>query len=154
MEGFTTCWLTDVYAGNTVEQMLKGKQFNRAVRGSMTCSGTACLISILISVKYLHDQEICFQAVWWKEKLSDVSSWHEQIACDSCYKSRCKFGQIIPIWSRTDRADPNLDCLACCKTPYSTTIRIQTTKRTGFATTGILWRTGVSRPFARSCMFM
>jgi len=33
---------SDVYAGNTVEQMLKGKQFNRAVRGSMTCSGTAC----------------------------------------------------------------------------------------------------------------
>jgi hypothetical protein len=53
----------DVYAGNTVEQMLKGKQFNRAVRRSMACSGTACLISILISVKYLHDQEICFQAV-------------------------------------------------------------------------------------------
>ena len=54
---------SDVYAGSTVEQMVKGKQFNRAVRGSMTCSGTACLISILISVKYLHDQEICSQAV-------------------------------------------------------------------------------------------
>ena len=25
--------------------------------------------------------------------------------------------------------DPNLDCLACCKIPYSTTIRIQMTKR-------------------------
>jgi len=48
---------------NTVEQMLKGKQFNRVVRGSMTCSGTDCLISILISVKYSHDQEMCFEAV-------------------------------------------------------------------------------------------
>ena len=38
MEGFETCWLTGVYAGNTVEQveqMLTGKQFNRAVRGFM-----------------------------------------------------------------------------------------------------------------------
>ena len=52
-----------VYAGNTVEQMLKGKQFSRAVMGSITCSGTACLISILISVKYSHDQEMCFEAV-------------------------------------------------------------------------------------------
>jgi len=48
---------------DSVEQTLKGKQFSRAVMGSITCSGTACLISILISVKYLHDQEICFQAV-------------------------------------------------------------------------------------------
>ena len=54
---------SDVYAGNIIDQILKGKQFNRAVMGSMTCSETACLISILISVKELHDQEICFQAV-------------------------------------------------------------------------------------------
>lgn len=62
-EGFTTFWLTDVYAGKTVDQMLKGNQFNRVVRGSMTFSGVDCLISILISVKYLHDQEMCFEAV-------------------------------------------------------------------------------------------
>ena len=101
----------DVHAGNTVEQMLTGKQFNRAVRGftlvfnSLNIIYTAafihwcrtfdhfeethyvlklCLISILISMKYLHDQEICYQAVWSKEKLSNVSSWHEQIACENC----------------------------------------------------------------------
>ena len=54
---------SDVYASKTVEQTLKGKQFNRAFRGSITCSRTACLISILISLKYLHEQDICFQAV-------------------------------------------------------------------------------------------
>jgi hypothetical protein len=40
-------------------------------------------------------------------------------------------------------SNPNLDCLTCCKTLYSNTIRIQMIKRKGFATTGILWRTNV-----------
>lgn len=48
---------TDVYAANTVEQMLIVKQFNRAVVLDV------CLIPILIYMKYLHDQEICYQAV-------------------------------------------------------------------------------------------
>jgi hypothetical protein len=33
--------------------------------------------------------------------------------------------------------DPNLDCLTCCKTPYSITIRIRMAKRKGLATNGI-----------------
>jgi hypothetical protein len=79
---------SDVYAGNTVEQMLTEKQFNRAVRGFTlelyslniiyieVCIHWCrtfdhfeeihdvfwnCLF-ILISVKYLHDEDICYQA--------------------------------------------------------------------------------------------
>ena len=51
---------------------------------------------MLIYVKYLHDQELCYKAVWSKEKQSNVSSRHEQMACERSYKSRCTFGQITP----------------------------------------------------------
>ena len=145
MEGFTTCWLTDVYAGNTVEQMLKGKQFNRAVRGSMTCSGTACLISILISVKYLHDQEICFQAVDQRKNCQTSHHGMNKLRVIVATSRDASLVRLSPseaaLIQHSLRAflhNPNLDCLACCKTPYSTTIRIQMTTRKGFATTGIL----------------
>ena len=47
-------------------------------------------------MNYLQDEEICYQAIWSKEKLSNVLSWHEQMAYEHCYKSRCTVGQITP----------------------------------------------------------
>jgi hypothetical protein len=179
-------WSFFIYAGNTVEQMLIGKQFNRAVRGftlvfyslkiihiaafinrcrtllrrdPWRVSGTVCLISINISTNIREIFTwlgIFLPGCMIKEKLSNVSSWYEQMMCERCYKSRCTFGQITSEAALKEHipSDPNLDCLTCGKTPYSITIIIQMAKRKGFATTGILWRTVISRLFARSCMFM
>jgi hypothetical protein len=56
-------------------------------------SGTVCLISILIYVKHLQFLPGCM--IKWKTvKRLIMTISHEQMACESCYKSRCTFGQI------------------------------------------------------------
>ena len=51
---------TFIWADGGLRDLYTGVEHLTTSKRSMTCSGIACLISILISVKYLHDQEICY----------------------------------------------------------------------------------------------
>ena len=155
MEGFTTCWLTLVFM--PVTQLNKCWKENNSAGLSWNClfdfhsniheiftwSGNlfpGCMIKRKTVKRLIMAWTHCV----WKLLHVEMQVWPD-------------YHHLKPHWYSIVFEHPfrhNLDCLTCCKTPYSTTIRIQMAKRKWFATTSILWRTDISRRFSRSCMFM
>jgi hypothetical protein len=72
MEGFATCWLTDVYAGNTVEQMLIGNKFNGVVREfTLVC----------YSLKIIHIADF----IYWCRTFDHFEEIHDVFLELSCF---------------------------------------------------------------------